>query len=385
MPTLGLGEGLWHVEMVYIPEGPFYVGDVDSDNTGNFKWQDGTGGAPQITASLGNAINTVNNSYDDAQLEGAGIRIDGDGGLDTDANGTIDNASFPTGYNAFYIMKYEASQGQYRDFLNTLTRTQQNNRTAAQTASRYVMSDTAGVSFRNGLRAPASIPEGAITFGCDLDGDGVFNETNDGEWIAVNYVSWMDGAAYADWAALRPFTETEFAKACRGNQAAVDDEYAWGDATLETATTSLNNSGTASEAPNQGNLNYDSVAPDGPFRGGSFGDGTSTRANAGAGYYGVMELSGNLWERPVTLGNTTGRAFDGTSGDGALSTNGHANTATWPGLSSGEVTGATGSGFRGGPWYYAASYARVADRVSAAYSHTGRVINYGVRCARASP
>ena len=34
-------------------------------------------------------------------------------------------AGFPNDYNAFYCMKYELSQGGYRDFLNCLTYTQQ--------------------------------------------------------------------------------------------------------------------------------------------------------------------------------------------------------------------------------------------------------------------
>ena len=119
-----------------------------------------------------------------------------------------------------------------------------------------------------------------------------------------------------------------------------------------------------------------------------FATASSTRAVAGASYYGVMELSGNLWERPVTVGNATGRAFDGANGDGALATNGNANGTSlqyWPGYSAGEITGATGSGFRGGAWYGDATLARVSDRNLADNATTNRFVDVGARCARTSP
>jgi formylglycine-generating enzyme required for sulfatase activity len=354
------------IEMVLIPQGSFYVGDTDNDNTNCFR----EGGAItefQITSE--NAItvsDTAGNLYYDADNAYAG-----------DQSGPIP-AAFPKGYNAFYIMKYEISQRQYCEFLNTLTSTQAGNRISNQYGN-----------YRNYIKLASN-----GKYGTDADNDAgvwgsanwdLMNESNDGEWVACNYLSYMDVAAYADWAALRPFTELEFEKAARGGQTAVDDEYAWGNTTLESATTSLTNAATASEAPNQGNLNYSSCLPDGPYRVGSYADATSTRTNAGAGYYGVLDLSGNLWERPVTVGNSTGRAFTGTHGDGSLSTNGHATNSDWPGYSGGEITGATGSGFRGGYWRYGSSYSRVSDRYNAAYTSTGRYYVYGGRCARTSP
>jgi len=374
------------IEMAYIPTANFYVGDGTNRTGGsNSHFFDAadlldprdpvlvTSTQPYISNvsnGLGTAgdITWVNESTYAGNLPASRAQL---------------GASYPTGYNAFYIMKYEISQGQYRDFLNTLTRTQQNNRTASQTASQYVMSNSASVSYRSGIRAPASIPSGAITFGCDLDADATFNESDDGEWIACNYLSWMDVVAYADWAALRPFTELEFEKACRGGQTVVNNEYAWGDATVESATTSLANGGTTSEAPNQGNLNYSSSSPDGPYRVGSFADASSTRANSGAGYYGIMELSGNLWERPVSVMSsqtgTTVSAFDGSNGDGSLSSTGFATNSNWPGAD------AQGGGFRGGNWSHGATYARVSDRSVAASAYTNRIGNYGGRCARTSP
>ncbi|MFH0753184.1 MAG: SUMF1/EgtB/PvdO family nonheme iron enzyme [Candidatus Omnitrophota bacterium] len=374
---------LFALEMVYIPAGTFYIGDPNGAVTGNFKWQDGTIGAPQITSSLSNAVNTVDNSYDDAQLEGTGIRIDGDGGLDNDANGTIDNASFPTGYNAFYMMKYEVTQQEYAEFLNTLTGLQQGNRVDA--GLHYN-------AYRNFIKQTSSSP---AYFGVDASADAgtttaaditKLNKTTDGKWIACNYLSWMDQAAFADWSGLRPFTELEFEKAARGAQSPVAGEYAWGNTTISAAT-GPTNSGAINEksALATANCVYNGSIS-GPIRvGGIAANSDGTRARSGAGYYGVMELSGDLWERTVTVGNATGRLFTGTAGDGTLSTNGHATNTDWPGVSSGEVTGATGSGFRGGNWLDDSPFARVADRSGASYGGSSRNSADGARLARTSP
>jgi formylglycine-generating enzyme required for sulfatase activity len=393
---------IFGLEMVYIPAGNFYVGDGLTD-TAQFRWADGTAGGVLVTSALGNAMNasSANNGYDDATLKqpGAGIRIDGDGGL-YDSTGVIINASFPTGYNAFYIMKTDIEQGQYRNFLNTLTRTQQNTRTAVQTANYYANGNNGtgavNVNYRDGLRLPATIPAGAITFGCDLEGitahnttagDGVFNESNDGEWLAMNDVSYMDQTAFAAWAALRPFTELEFEKAARGPVYPVAGEYAWGSTSI-TQATGLTNSGQASETASNAGANCvygGNGNVYGPARVGLAAGAATTRAQAGAGYYGVLDLSGQLWKRPVTIGNSTGRAFAGTHGSGALSASGNATNSDWPGYSSGEVSGATGSGFRGGGWDVGTSVARVSDRYYAASASASRGHVYGARGARTSP
>jgi formylglycine-generating enzyme required for sulfatase activity len=197
----------------------------------------------------------------------------------------------------------------------------------------------------------------------------------------------MDVAAYLDWSGLRPLTELEFEKACRGTLAAVTDEYAWGSTSI-TGAANITNGGSTNETSTTFGVNavYNFNANvQGPMRAGVFATGSSTRAQSGAGYYGMMELSGNLWERPVTVGNATGRGFTGVHGNGTLSTNGRANETGWPGLAGGEVTGATGAGFRGGAWNGAAIYLRVSSRYVAADNSTGRGYDYGGRGVRASP
>jgi formylglycine-generating enzyme required for sulfatase activity len=89
-----------------------------------------------------------------------------------------------------------------------------------------------------------------------------------------------------------------------------------------------------------------------------------------------MELSGNLYERPVTIANATGLAFTGTHGDGVLTSSGNANAATWPG------TDAVGAGWRGGSWYYATNYMQVSDRNFAVFSFSNRFNILGFRAVR---
>jgi formylglycine-generating enzyme required for sulfatase activity len=261
-------------------------------------------------------------------------------------------------------MKYEISQGQYADFLNTLTSTQQSGRY-------YDGSST----YRHFIEVQVGV------YGCDANDNNTLNESNDGEWVACNYLSWADGAAYADWAGLRPITELEFEKVCRGaGQSASIDEYAWGNTTLERTTSSLNFIGSANETPNQGNCNYDFCSPDGPYRVGSYADAGSSRQNAGASYYGVMEMSGNLWERPVTVGNSDGRSFTGEHGDGSLDGSGDANVSNWPAPST-----ASGAGIRGGVWRLGTAYLRVSDRYYAAYTVADRYYGRGWRGVRVAP
>ena len=66
-------------------------------------------------------------------------------------------------------------------------------------------------------------------------------------------------------------------------------------------------------------------------RRGVFATPDSGRVAAGASYWGIMELSGNLWERVVAVGNPAGRRFAGTHGD-------------WPEVEDGP--GGIGLGFR---------------------------------------
>jgi len=110
------------IEMVYVPLGSFYIGDGDGSSQSIGAFYQNVNTSVLIDNTLKQSIKCGSTNFDDAQLTTTGIGIKGDAGLDTNNDGTIDNLNFPTGYNAFYMMKYEISQGQYRNFLNTLTR-----------------------------------------------------------------------------------------------------------------------------------------------------------------------------------------------------------------------------------------------------------------------
>ena len=376
------------IEMVYIPTGAFSLGDGSVTNVRG-QFCSGTTFITPFSVTSEGAITLGGGSAGSLGNNNAsGMKSDAPTDYDDFNNSTSQSllAAYPKGYNAFYIMKYELSQGQYRDFLNTLTRAQQNTRTASQVADQYVMSDSATLLGRNGIRAPSSIPSGVITFGCDLNGNKVFNESTDGEWIACNYLTWMDLAAYAGWSGLRPMTELEFEKACRGPSTPVANEYAWGTTDLNQVT-SINNSGHNNETAGQtgnGLCNYNNGVG-GPLRSGFAATTTTSRLTAGASYWGVMDLTGNNWERCVTVGNSSGRAFQGTHGTGALSANGNATNIVgkrdWPGYTS-EVVGAAGSAFRGGDWGLDTPYLRTSDRYYGAYGDSSRFDSAGIRCVR---
>jgi formylglycine-generating enzyme required for sulfatase activity len=328
------------------------------------------------------------------------------GGFPTGQNAPA-NASWPNGYNRFYCMKYEISQGQYRDFLNTLTRTQQANRvTMDGTVGCYAggftwsgglwssgeVNNLTTPANRNGLRLITD-PSGVSprTYACDLNPSSSLpsgvNQSDDGECVAMCQLNWMDGCAYLEWAGLRPMTELEYEKACRGNQVVVSGENAWGDATT-TSANNITNGGQVGEVTNTANANSTSgnqTNVQGPLRVGMFAGAATTRAQAGATYYGIMEMSGNLLERVVTIGNASGLGYTGLHGDGVLNNNGNATTTNWPGLISGEVTDASGSGFRGGAWNHNILELRVSDRTFAAHPVNSRYGNYGFRGIRVSP
>ncbi len=362
------------IEMVHVPGGVnFNVG--------------GGGGSSAFTST------TINTATANTLPIGTGSLGGQAGGYPTGQTAPV--ANWPNGYNAFYCMKYEMSQGQYRDFLNSLTYNQQATRTAVAPNS---VAGTGALQnfFRNGL--DIQTPGNATTrlpavYGCNLNGNTTYNEAADGEWIACIYISWMDGCAYMDWAGLRPMTEMEFEKACRGNLPAVSGEYAWGTATVHaTSYAALTNSGAANELPNSpsttnGNASYGTTTNipgvfQSPLRVGIFATGSSNRVTSGAAYYGIMEMSGNAFESVVGISTTQGRAFTGAHGDGALSNAGNATTANWPGLTSGEVTAASGTAGKGGDWSSAAGMMGISDRSWFQNPNSARSYFWGFRGVR---
>ena len=348
------------VELVYVAEGSFKVGDGSSDQGQLFE---GGGGTNPFAITNAGPIPCSNQV---GCLWGASTS----GNSTMGGNGLIP-AEFPNGYAAFYCMKYEITQGQYADFLNALTRDQQAARCTATTLN-YYMSATAGgsagISYRNTVRLTA-----------DPGGLAPREYTTATRDRACNWLSWADGAAFAAWSGLRPMTELEFEKACRGPLAPVANEYASGESAYTVISGLQGTDGSGSETYTAGNLICSGSSPGGPVRVGIFATAASTRASAGASYWGIMELSGNVYERAVTIGNATGRAFTGLHGNGVLTPGGDADVSNWPN------TTASGAGFRGGRWGDAHAYARVSDRGSAASVNANRINSRGSRAVRSAP
>lgn len=323
------------IEMVYVPQGSFYVGDGNGTSVGQFIQGTTTNTPFQITSE--GAI-TINNT---STTELWGTSTTGASQIGT--AGTLP-AAYPKGYNAFYVMKNAITQGQYRDFLNKLTRTQQTTRAIGITGNgNFYNNNTAPVN-RNGIRQSAD-PGGSSprTYDCDLNNNGVGNEAGDGEHIECNWLSFYDLQAYADWSGLRPMTELEFEKACRGTLNPFPDEKAWGNTNV-VAATGISNSGLNNETPTNPtttNVAYNnSSGVQGPLRVGCFAGATTTREQAGATYYGIMEMSGNCWEWVVDVARASDRGFTGVHGDGILSAAGDYNQTNWPNR----------GGMRGGSW-----------------------------------
>jgi formylglycine-generating enzyme required for sulfatase activity len=227
-------------------------------------------------------------------------------------------------------MKYKITARQYIDFLNCLTRQQQENRvqtdiTGTEVINRYVMSNTTVPDARNPIRCDEFIGNGPITFYADLDGSNPPNSSIDGQDLVLNYLSPGDIYTYLDWARLRPMTELEYEKICRGqDMPVVPGEYAWGTATFNAAGTITNAGMNTESTSNDGTLS--SLFEALPHRAGYAATPTSSRTESCATFYGVMDMH-NLGEFLIGVNSTN---FTRTSyGDGELSPFGFAQVSGW--------------------------------------------------------
>jgi formylglycine-generating enzyme required for sulfatase activity len=359
------------VEMVYVPQGSFYVGSGGEEpgSLTNGVWLSGKTVPFRVNSEEELGIEKVN-----GKLWGTSASIGPVGTLP---------ASFPKGFDAFYCMKYEMTQKQYVDFLNTLTYEQQSLR------FQFPPNSTVGNGYNYAKNNIQIKRQGVFRldpaeYGCDLNprwfGDDIFNQPDDGMDIPCNYLSWPDVAAYLDWSGMRPMSEIEFEKACRGSQSPVANEAAWGTSFINWfAKYTVNNWGAINESiasgyvttPEFGNAVYDNTDnfTVGPLRVGIFaahpsnvGDDRQKRHRSGSTYTGIMEMSGNVNEFTVGINSLEGRNYTGINGDGKLTYTGNANSAYWPGSINNEVTGLTGILRKGGNTQYNAEFLRVSTR-----------------------
>jgi formylglycine-generating enzyme required for sulfatase activity len=357
------------IEMVYIPEGGFYVGSGGTESGAFYTYPEAT--TPYFIAS---------EAPIDVGTSTGNLYYGNPSGTSGDQTGPV-SVLFPKGFNAFYAMKYEISQKGYVDFLNTLTRTQQSNKvhtniTGTNVSNVFVMSSTSFPADRNGIRCRSTVPPAPapVEFFCDLNNNAIPNENGDGLGIACNYIDFGDVMSYLDWAGLRLMTEFEFEKCGRGSVSPVPNEYAWGSHVIN-LNSGILNSGQPNEAPPE---YYANTTGNGPLRNGAFARADSDREKAGAGYYGCMDLSGNLYERGVSIGTFQGRLFTGVHGNGTLLTNGEADVENWPS----HVT-ADGALNRGGCYAdFNIEEERLSDRRFASVSLTWENAAHGGRGCR---
>lgn len=371
------------VEMVFIPEGSFYLGDgnINQNPSGNaFRRNNQPNTTPQgreaYLVTSENSITFLNNTstsltdvYDPLCTTGYTL-----------------SANYPKGFRAFYTMKYEVSQKQYVDFFNTLP-------TAPiadpQKGARNITQTTVANAFRNNF----------LWSGNNLD-DATLNRfgtapPNQGSGDrAQNFVNWNDAAAYLDWSGLRPMSEFEYEKMCRGNDITygpiypINGEFAWGSVSINaiaagalagaaqadnTISENLINptSNQANAHTSNVNLNSGAVAgnQNGPVRSGIFAAKnftTEQRRQAGASFYGVMELTGNVREYVVLAGHQRGtcvspQASFGSAfthsihGDGMIPSGNHNitswnNNATNNSTTSSTLIATRGGSFTAGAW-----------------------------------
>jgi formylglycine-generating enzyme required for sulfatase activity len=339
------------IEMVYIPQGDFYIGD-GTRGTSNYGF---SGANPYPPILITSAIQTAGiGSATNYQVNGWG------------STGALPG-TYPHGWNSFYCMKYEISQEQLAAFLNTLTYDQQITRTTNSPNSAPGTLAIAGATpSRNGIKIETSgtINNIPAVYGCDLNGNGTFNEAADGQNIACNWISWADLMAFLDWAALRPMTEFEYEKVCRGTTVPIANENAWSTTSLLQAHSgALNNAGQASEtstAAGAGLCAYGiNNTANGPLRCGFAATASTTRIQAGGSYFGAMDMSGNVDEQCVGGYNYNYSAFTTANGDGTLTAVGAANTSGWPSTGGGQYGGIS----KGSDWYTTnTAYLNVSDR-----------------------
>jgi hypothetical protein len=181
--------------MVYVVEGPFYLG-AGGWESGSFYAFGATGNrAPPYLVTSAGAIPT-------GRQPG---RLWSRPGAQPEDGGEIP-ATFPNGYRAFYCMKKHITNRNWCQFLETLT--------AAQSDARYCAE--AGRVERHG-----TAPNYTYKFHLGGGRDGA----------AMRHLSWEDGVSYAAWAGLRPMTELELEKAIRGFRVPMIEEVGpsyWG-------------------------------------------------------------------------------------------------------------------------------------------------------------
>ena len=345
---------VYGVEMVYVPQGQVYIGDGHS-NAGNW----------EINFTDGN---TFNPKLITAAIQAAGIGASSTYSRVSSGSTVALPSTFPLGYNSFYCMKYEITAELYVSFLNTLTYNQQlrlmrnANATPPESAVGTLINNT-----YNGYRIEIVTPGAATTelrpavFGNDATDNNSFNQSDDGLALPVG-LGTKQFLSFLDWAALRPMTEFEFEKACRGTQYPVIGEYAWGTTDhTNFSNYSISNRLTTTDVLSGAGLGMGNVSTNINYRVGIAATATSNRVKAGATYYGILDMTWGMGERVVGFYYTDYSTFSSANhGNGILTTEAYSDVTGW-------VANTIGS--RGSSWNNASGGFSISNRY---WNHYGR-------------
>ncbi len=380
------------IEMVYIPEEAYELGEPSPPmNQGgkaiNCFFTYGTGGTYRIASSAAIAFGPEN------------------GKLFCETNTPMSRQgeesfqipmAFPNGYQAMWYMKYPLTEENYVKFLNCLTRKQQKSHVTADIAGTeiahiFVMTDSDEEKERCAVLCRTTVENEEVPI--EFFTTAMYRE--------MNIISVDDITAFACFAGLRPITELEFEKAARGPLPAVPLEFAWGTNCAEriVCLSGVDGSGEELPIPAAGvdicNANFAGNTEQlqgkkvisaqrtgwgGPISAGTMDHapvvpGRSVRECRGLSYYGVSELSGNLWEMCITIGNNAGRCFDGSCGNGILDEDGHHTIENWPDPKTGMGFGVRGASY---PSTYPGSF-YLTSRAFGAHTKDDRRYHGGIR------
>jgi formylglycine-generating enzyme required for sulfatase activity len=398
------------IEMVYVPKGPFWAGDGATKKVAA-QFSAGKASDPFHIQSEGAITLGGESNRNLGNRDGIGLY------WVEDFNGGRTRTlppQFPKGYEAFYCMKTEVTQGQYVAILNTVSFEQQGRLTGARADTEAGSPMAQGKRHTIKLAIPGKPPgvqvvsrRGSATRSVSNGRPAVpaVYET-DTPHLACNWLKASDGAAFAAWAGLRPMTELEYEKACRGPLEPVPGEFAWGTASIAGTNSqegprdgyAIQNAGRPDESVtwvgengpdatrgnaawggtvSQQNGSYAVNGINGPLRVGIFATPDSDRVRSGASYWGIMELTGNLWEFTVTVGHHAGRRFAGTHGDGTA-----VPPLDW------HYHGDFAFGRRGGSagaWKHSGNIEGISGRWKMDAPSRGFSANNGFRCVRTAP
>jgi hypothetical protein len=368
-------------------------------------------------------------------------------------------AKFPKGVAAFYCMRTELAEGQYVEFLNTLTYEQQkayfkippDSPAGTKCVGEGCLNLIAiAVPGRQRVEERVTRSDGVIVSVSRPNTPAVYRTET--PHVAC-HMAQRELINYAGWAGLRPMTELEYEKACRGPVRPVPDEYAWGSkdiangkepaswyevrnigkpdehvvcvrgegqcnaawwGTLGRPTNAVFEPRVPAGEPATTNRQAEAADDDGPpgkkpvgvieaepgdeaagqataptnqptefsrpLRGEVFAGPRSSRGSSGASYWGILELSGNLWEMTITVGRMAGRRFEGTHGNGTPEP-----SSGWHLLDSRAFRG-RGGGYGGvGQGHQQKQMLRTSDRASRLGLEGSDWPTVGFRCVRTAP